>query len=162
PAQANNVGVDAAGNILIIGYGRDASNNTNWLVRKSIDHGGSWTIPDQFLRAGGTDSEGSFVGASKAGNLFAGGGASDRPAGRREVGKGGKNGTTWSTVDDFLHPGGTSTSNRAYNMAQDGSGALFVVGASNSNSAYHWLVRKSVDEGVTWTTVDDFVYPAGI
>lgn len=62
---------------------------------------------------------------------------------------------SWSNVDQFQLSTGANSS--AARMSVDASGTLWVAGsAKDSSSVSHWIVRKSTDEGATWTTVDNF------
>ena len=69
-------------------------------------------------------------------------------------------GGSWSLIEDFLYPGSSTTEVRALGL--DKVGNLYAVGtASGDGKNARWLVRKSADGGVTWSTADDFVHPAG-
>lgn len=64
----------------------------------------------------------------------------------------------WVTVDDFTSP---STSSSAGPVLITPTTA-YVAGLSDDGITGHWVVRKSVDKGATWTTVDDFIYSVGL
>jgi hypothetical protein len=68
-------------------------------------------------------------------------------------------GATWAKVDSYqldkgLHPSDAWTGNA------DKAGNIYVVGQGEApagwRDVYHWIVRKSVDGGNSWSTVDDF------
>jgi len=71
-------------------------------------------------------------------------------------------GKTWSNVDTFQLASANSA--RALGIGADAGGSLYVVGRGNTTSKgatiHHWLVRKSTDGGISWSTVDDF-QPSG-
>src|SRR5262249_47552859 len=68
----------------------------------------------------------------------------------------GDGGTNWVTREDFLYP---SITNNVFNaITINPQGDLFVGGASGYGT-YHWIVRRSKDQGATWETVDDFFQP---
>jgi hypothetical protein len=68
-------------------------------------------------------------------------------------------GASWSEVDAFQLAAGHSA--HANGIGADALGNLYVVGrgttTSQGNNIYHWVVRKSIDGGSSWSTVDDFV-----
>jgi hypothetical protein len=136
------------------------------LVRKSEDAGVTWNTVDQFqLVAGLSSSARAFV-ADSSGNIFVAGSGSSPGARKIDpdplhwlVRKSTDGGQTWSTVDDYY-----STAKGGYpkwgipNKAHFAPGiGLFVVGqtAANANGySETWTVRRSVDGGATWSTVD--------
>lgn len=70
-----------------------------------------------------------------------------------------KNGKNWLMIEDYSRDGAQAT---ARGIAIDGSGYIYVAGeARKSDSkksdtkASAWLVRRSIDEGKTWQTVDE-------
>jgi len=65
---------------------------------------------------------------------------------------------SWTNVDDYQY---NSTSlSEANAITTDPSGAIFVTGIATA-SINHWVVRKSLDGGSTWSISDDFVHVAG-
>lgn len=67
-------------------------------------------------------------------------------------------GRTWKTLDTFaLDP---KTYSEAYQMVEDKSGRLFVVGyAMDASKRYHAIVRVSSDRGKTWSTAANELGP---
>ncbi len=62
-------------------------------------------------------------------------------------------GTSWSTVDDFSYPGSTGT--YFHCLYVDRRGGVFAVGGYIlAGGSGNWMVRRSLDHGRTWTTVD--------
>ncbi len=151
-ANADDIGVaaDAAGNVYVAN--RDYP---LWTVRKGVG-GTSFSTVDTLLNGRPTDvfvhpTAGVFVcGMVK---VTIKNQTSDAWLVRRST----DGGATWSNVDTFQ----LSSSKYAVAMgiAANASG-IYVVGyASNVNrgvSSSHWIVRKSINGGSTWTTVDDF------
>lgn len=70
------------------------------------------------------------------------------------------NGTTWNPVDIFSLDGDSISD--AKSIAFDASGNIYVAGsASDRQGSYHWMIRKSTDDGNTWSTILDFQAEAG-
>ena len=70
-------------------------------------------------------------------------------------------GTTWSKVDVLTSP---NFKCYPYAVVEDPAGRVFVGGYfSDTANRDHFLVRRSLNGGTTWTTVDDVVgpYPGG-
>ncbi len=59
----------------------------------------------------------------------------------------------WQTVDDFALGGGHA---EAHGVATDAAGGIYVVGTASG----HGIVRYSADDGSSWITRADFVYPS--
>jgi hypothetical protein len=66
---------------------------------------------------------------------------------------------TAKIVDSFsLKP---LASSAGYSSLTDLHGNFFVAGSAyDQNNRTHWVVRRSIDNGLTWQTVDDFLYQA--
>ncbi len=67
--------------------------------------------------------------------------------------------TTLSTADDFQYAAGYNSV--AYGVTGDTLGSTFAAGYGVSATGTHWLVRKSTDNGTSWSTVDDYQLSAG-
>jgi hypothetical protein len=72
------------------------------------------------------------------------------------------NGVTWIDCDQYTGDSVFELGARPYAISRDYAGQIFVVGKSlaktnvNVKARYlRWVVRKSVDEGVTWSTVEN-------
>jgi hypothetical protein len=170
----NGLATDAAGNVIAVG--QIANNKRYWGVRKGTYSSATakWTFAtvDQFVADGGS-----------VGVTIVNSGAS---AGEYVVGKSGTNwtvrksvngGSTWSTVDSFRYDTVGTASSYPKAVTSDVSGNVYVVGggytsvitgyAKNhtpiySNSASHWLVRKSASgNSGSWSLNDDFPSPVG-
>ncbi len=79
-----------------------------------------------------------------------------QPGTQRWIVRAGANsGAGWSTVDDYIYPGGNNA--RPADIAAAPDGAVYVAGAGNdAGSNDRWIVRRSLDGGLSWQTVDDF------
>jgi len=68
----------------------------------------------------------------------------------------------WITVDEFRHefgPGSPAFVTEPRAILVDSRGAVFVCGrtrTTGSRFTSHWLIRRSLDAGRNWQTVDDF------
>jgi hypothetical protein len=64
---------------------------------------------------------------------------------------------SWITMDDYQYSPGRGA--QATSVTSDSSGNIYVAGYAVDNvSLWHWIVRKF--SGGTWTTSDDYRYPA--
>jgi hypothetical protein len=169
PGTAAAVTSDSQGNIYVAGYGTDAQGIGHATIMKSSDGGASWGIVEAFndmslsttFRAIGTDA---------AGNVYATGlsmtvNNSKGQSGYWVVRKSSDQGTTWSTVDRFALPNNSYSIASAGGFGRDSLGNLYVVGTATVTQAgsqiSHWIVRKSSNAGISWATVDDFLYGTG-
>ncbi len=168
-------GVDAGGNLYAVGMGwtnsvsrRSTVTTGHWIVRRSADKGATWATVDDFSLALGRMAWALNFTTDSAGNLYVAGAANDGTAIRWIVRKSIDGGSTWFTADNFSY-GANTTWGRGIVSTPDG---LFVAGFGDTLvvtsskpkltvESYHWLVRKSVDGGASWATVDDFQYSPG-
>jgi hypothetical protein len=116
-----------------------------WFVRQSLDSGLSWSTVDQVAGGGARG-----VAADSAGNVYAVGAVNYSWTVRKSA----NGGNSWSTVDTFA-PGGSGSAAGVFCHPTAG---IFVVGngsgggrRGNQQQSY---VRRSLNGGVTWTTVD--------
>jgi len=158
---------DAGDAQLYVGGGISDGTAGHWIVRRSADGGDHWVTVDNFQYASGKSSACTGLAADGLGRVYAVGfasaanGASGVWVVRRSV-----NGGPWTTMDVQ----GGSQSIGAYlgarAVAIHPGGAVFVVGALNQNTSKkkgntstqsaNWTVRRSLDQGVSWTTVDNY------
>ena len=156
-------GVDPAQNLYAVGLATMGSLD-HWIVRKSADHGATWTTADDFVPDSGV-SDGrnwaSGVAVDGAGNVYVVGmahqrvGKSSYPYQFWVVRKSSNAGATWTTVDQYGYPNAPES---VANAVLATSAGLFVCGLSVATSGRgpQWVVRKSANAGTTWTTVDNF------
>jgi hypothetical protein len=158
---------DPSGNLYAAGWADNTSpaeyGNFLAMIRKSADGGATWSVVDRFWHADSPGDVYNGIAADRAGILYAVGEDLAYPHWfvRRSLDAG----LTWQTVDDFgggcvttvisTNPYRTEvTCNNpgAYTVATDLAGNVYVAGYSNQV----WVVRKSVDQGNSWSTVDVF------
>jgi hypothetical protein len=154
-AYVADLTIDAAGNMYAVG-----NNNNRWLVRRSTDGGSTWLTVDTFSSSPYAFAHAVF--AHPSGGIFVAGTAQVQSKRtvlepwvvRRSL----DGGSTWTTVDSYQLD--TRYRAEARGLGADAAGNLYVVGdAAEKKGAFatsHWIVRKSMNGGNTWTTVDDF------
>src|SRR5204862_7860540 len=111
----------------------------------------SWETVDDFALPG-ADAEAHGVAVDAAGRVYVVGTAN----GHGIVRYSGDGGANWSTRADFVYP--SQTDNIFNDITINPKGELFV-GGSSGYGRYHWIVRRSIDQGTTWEIVDDFFQP---
>jgi hypothetical protein len=130
-----------------------------WVTRQSTDGGANWTIVDNFTLGG--EMQPWSVTTDAAGNVYVAGYGTATSAGNLAwlVRKGTPTagGMTWTTVDQFVTSG---TLSKALGVVSHPTAGIFVIGlgqvTQKSVSASVWIVRRSQDDGATWTTVDTY------
>ncbi len=148
---------DASGNLYTAGCSGIEFLTSRWLVRRSTDNGLTWQTVDDFS-LGGLHNTAWGIAADASGNIYVVGVASTNRTsyGATWVVRNGVNGTSWSTVDMFALDSGSA----AYGVVVHPTAGVFVVGnsivASGKSSFSAWTVRRSLNDGVTWNTVDTF------
>ena len=156
-------GVDPAQNLYAVGLATMGSLD-HWIVRKSADHGATWTTADDFVPDSGVSDGRNWalgVAVDGAGNVYVVGmahqrvGKSSYPYQFWVVRKSSNAGATWTTVDQYGYPNAPES---VANAVISTSAGVFVCGllVGPLGSGPHWVVRKSANAGTTWTTVDDF------
>jgi hypothetical protein len=167
PGQDNSLvfgmGVDPAGSVYSMGWlqppcTKKTCPGASWYVRRSTNGGGVWSTVDLFQYASGQAAYAYGCASDNAGNLFVAGSANDaKRVGHWVVRRSSNAGATWTLVDDV--PWGAPSQFTVVSFVP-GAG-LFVVGSLYSNSLNTWLVRRSLDGGSTWATVDNYYLTAG-
>jgi hypothetical protein len=160
--NVNALTKDATGNFYAAVSSSDDERRVHAQVRKSTDHGTTWTVVEDFVSAVGGSTRFHSLGVDTAGHIYAAGFTDDGKGQTRWiVRKGSNGGNSWSTVDDFGGPGGRIAA--AQSIAADARGNLYVAGFGDESPSdgspglrTHWLVRQSRDGGRNWSTVDDF------
>jgi len=128
---------DDAGNLFVTGSAGQDSNGLNghWVVRKSTDHGQSWSTVDNYPNA--VPNKIHFLSGTNGGLFVVGyrnGGSTWTVRRSRD------SGASWAVVDSL--PG------IAYGVSSDSAGNVYVVGESGG-----WTVRQSSNGGNTWQTI---------
>lgn len=147
------------GDLYSVGESEDANSITHWTVSKSTDGGSTWSAVDTYLLHAPQYSYATNVATDTAGSIYVIGSARDAAlAYHWVVRKSTDAGATWSTVSDYQL---ISNSNSMATAIHSTSGAIYVGGYGTDGTADHWIIRKSTNGGVTWSTVSDYFLIAG-
>lgn len=158
-SSPDSIHIDNSGNIFVAGNGRDGSNISHWLVRKSSDNGASWITIDDNALVAGKEANALDIVADALGLVYTIGYASDASDKLNWiVRKSADSGTTWTTIDSFQLM--ALKDSLAEAVAVNSSGHIFVTGYGSDSSWYHVITRRSTDGGSTWTTIDNYTYAA--
>ena len=157
-AAAGDIGTDPSGSILYsVGGATDVDGVRAGVVRVSTDSGQSWTTVDALKVAGWPTVQYRGFGSAASGALFTAGELYDSVGGFKNwiVRRSLDGGLNWTTQDVFVDgPQGWPT---AADIKVAPSGAIFASGQTAANdgaSGWYWLVRRSLDGGNSWVTVD--------
>jgi hypothetical protein len=150
--------VDGNGVVLVGGHATTANAiQYNWLIRQSADDGNSWTTNDD--RAPTAAGAGVTALATVVnGDVYASGwnwdGAQYKWQTRQR--RAGQN--QWTLVDNYVeaNTGGNAFGAFPAAIATTRTRNVVLVGgtAATSQTTYNWTVRRTVNRGVTWATVD--------
>ncbi|MDB6032038.1 MAG: hypothetical protein JWM16_2376 [Verrucomicrobiales bacterium] len=120
----------------------------------------SWQNIDDYQLVLGKNAFARGLAQDPLGNLFAAGAGVDS-AGTYHglVMKSSNHGDTWAAADDFANP--TTTINlgpdHGAGICADSAGRLYAAGSDFlASNQKNWYVRRSLDGGATWATVDSF------
>jgi hypothetical protein len=143
---------DSAGNLYVAGRYYLSSGPIYRFVRRSTDGGATWSIVDtvSFSGLSAFPLAGNQICADVAGNVYVTGLALGTWTVRKGIG-----GTSFSTVDTFQPSGSQANAVFAHptlGVFAAGYGAITV----KNGSTQVWVVRRSLDGGATWSTVDTF------
>jgi hypothetical protein len=151
-AQALGLALDASGRLLAAGAAISAASQ-RWVIQRSTNAASSWTVVDDYQLSSGQDSVARAVGVTGAGKYYAvGSGTSGANA--HWIARKSADGVTWSASDDFELSAGADAAALAFGF--DGSDSAYAAGYGSDGGDEHWLVRKSADEGASWSGVDDY------
>jgi hypothetical protein len=154
--EASGFGIDYQDNLFSTGFS-NVSGMSHWITRKSSNHGSTWSLSDDFIYPTSTSTQADGLGIDASGNIFTVGYAIDGSSVKHWlVRKSSDRGGSWMTVDDFVYPGGTAS--KPFTVGIDASGNVYVGGKGNDAAGHnHWLLRKSMNGGSTWVTVDNYL-----
>lgn len=162
-ASCGDIKVSPAGDVYTAGYSR-----YYWVVRKRAagaqDFVSMDILPDIKTAS---DSEARAIGFHPTAGVFVVGKLSAKFLNKSSsysiwvVRCSKDNGQTWATVDALGSEGWVEGSAEDI-VIDSNSGWIYVSGhsrnATRKTSSYYWLVRRSIDGGKTWSTVDQFSY----
>ena len=155
---------DAAGNLYVAGETYYVGSNPNgdwanhWIVRRSTNGGSSWSLVDDFA-PGSPETQSFGLATDAAGNVYVAGVANHVGVNdlvwtvRKGVG-----GASFTTAETFS-VNGSSQANGIYAHPTAGIfavGSAYIPGTKGYKSTEAWIVRRSLNGGATWSTVDNF------
>ncbi len=156
--EVKDIAVSGDGNtIFLVGCAPNASGSANnWIVSRSTDGGVTWSTVDQFALAG-SNNRANAITADAAGNLYVVGQAD---AGSNHttwiVRRSQDGGTTWSTVDSISGGASLAAANGVFVSPTEGIFVAGVTPGGRKGNLLVWTVRRSLDGGNTWATVDSY------
>jgi hypothetical protein len=156
---AFGVGVAESDIVWWAGSGEDENGVTHMLVTRMDDAKQYWVnVVTDFTIADGKASYATGLTVGAASRVYVTGAAKDAGDVKHWiVRRSADGGTTWTTLDDFSLVTGKEAEAGKLVEAEDGT--LYVVGIGlDADDHYRWVVRKSSNDGASWTTVDDYEY----
>ncbi len=149
------------GVVFSTGSGNDLAGVPHAYVRRTLDGGSTWsTVLD--LPGNGTANAWAVTVGDYSGLVFATAVLRSPVSSTRNdwvTFRSADGGTTWSKVDVVSAPNFKAN---PYAVVEDPAGRVFVGGhLGDSRNVDHFVIRRSLDGGTTWATVDDQA-PAGI
>jgi len=153
------IGTDSAGNLYVAGeaYGQTDPAN-HWVIRRSSDIGATWSLVDDFA-PGSPQTQPFGLATDAAGNVYVAGvanhvGVNDLVWTVRK----GMGGTSFTTVDTLSSSqGGQANGIFAHPTAGIFAvGSAYIPGTRGYKTTEAWIVRRSLNGGATWSTVDSF------
>jgi hypothetical protein len=167
-SEVNGMAVDSNGILYSSGTLYSPCTQTScpgsqWYIRASSNSGATWSTVNLFQYVAGKNCGAGAMSADLSGNVYLVGTAADaNGVGHWLVRRGSNAGTTWSSLDDI---GGA----RAMGIGFVPNAGLFAMGSistvtsskNKTTTTSPWVVRRSLDGGATWTTVDVLQPPAG-
>ncbi len=160
-ATGDSITQDSAGVLYASGAAADGTGMFHWIVRKSADSGTTWTTVDDFNAVSDKDAFAEGGVSDSSGALYIVGNAMNSTFNSRwTVRKTVDGGTTWTTSDDYSKESDKNAA--ASGIAVDHGTSIVAVGnATTSASVQMWTIRRSTDNGATWSTVDEFTLADG-
>jgi hypothetical protein len=147
----------APSGVLFAGGELSSPGGTSGIVLKSTDNGVTWTILSYLVASSGQYGVVRDLAADSLGNLYAAvqyGGTTDTWWVARST----DGGITWTDVDNGYSVKGKFS--MPIFVGVDSLGNVFSggIGVGVNDAQTRWIVRRSTNQGITWTTVDDFSY----
>ncbi len=156
-SRSRSLGKDLSGNLL-----NTADFGTYIQPRRSLDGGLTWTDLTPPTPPGGFSTQTSVaITESVPGNLIllSVGYYTSTSSNHTLTYRSTDNGITWSVSDNFV---GSGTFSYPAAMTIDPQGNIYVTGYISGAFGAIGFVRKSSDNGATWTTVDNYSFVAGV
>ena len=152
-----DLAIDPQGTIYALGARAGAGGRQHAFVRKSGDGGATWTSVDDYQMTSGRDTNVSGIAAPSTGVVVYGGDSTDaNGTSPLYVRRSGDGGGSWTTTP-FQYKAGQSM--QGGGVTADAAGNVYQVGGGIDGNNIRWLVRRSKDNGLSFTTIDDFLYP---
>ncbi len=157
-AFGHAMGVDSQGSIYSVG-GATLGGRDTWIVRKSATGlAGTWNNVDAFnLSASSTEERATSFAKGLDGTLYVGGFAKDGAASAL-LRRSSDNGATWTTIDNFQVTPGKDTYGGLVYVTPTGT-IFFGAAGIDATGTPHWIIRRSLNNGTSWSIVDDFTGP---
>jgi hypothetical protein len=145
------IAIHPNGGVFVIGS-QPYKRSSAWVVLRSTDGGGSWSIADLYPGSASGYSEGYGIAVDAGGNIYATGRSGSTWVTRKST----NGGVTWSTTDTFQ-----SGQCCGMGVGFDYKSDVYVAGWSLVNNSYHWIVRMLPSGTSSWQTSDDFQLAVG-
>ena len=164
---------DPSGTLYVVAKAQTPSASAvEWIVRRGTDGGSNWTTVDDCTFVGsnnGSSFSPSGITADALGNVYVAGVVAYSNGSSCWTVRKGIGGTNWLTVDSFS-PNGSGWAEAVFAHPTAGVFAVgrannsFLTGKNNKSTSIvtSWTVRRSLDGGTNWVTVDAFLPLSGI
>ena len=162
-ARFDKVVVDSAGDVIVSGQLEPAYAG-NWLFAVKPAGQSSFTIVNSTINGDGSPG----INFDGSGNAFLDGTINETVNGVNQqhwvveeepVSQLVSGQAAFTKVDDFFYKSETNAHSFTY-IPSGAAAGLYVAGDAFDGTNDYWIVRKSTDDGKTWSTVDNFV-PSG-
>ena len=153
-SQAMAISTDLNETIIVAGTSIDAAGNSHWIVRELTPGQFVWETMDDI---GGlnafTNATARAIAYDPVGYVYVSGSVATGGVDQWFVRRSADGGNTWVDSDNYAN------ANSIYStaIASDSQANMYAVGVSRPTATNRWLVRKSVDHGLNWTNVDNFL-----
>lgn len=145
--------------------GLNTSTGNKWIVRRSVDGGGTWQEVHRWSLAAGMFAEARGITVDAAGRLYTCGLALDASGASHWIIQNSEDGGGHWTTKDLFKSSGAASIATGYNIVQGlgttfasgAGGGLFAVGTRGSKYSGSWTVLRSLDQGSNWQVVDSWV-----
>lgn len=159
-ARADAVAIAPDGTVYVGGRA-EVEREERGVIRRSIDGGANWTTVDEIPAPDNDSYAVVSLAVGSGGRVFAGLADSQSDAAisaRWTIRTSGDMGENWEVADDV--PAGVAlppyTFGAVADMVVDAAGAVYASGSLNDGETSRWLVRRSVDDGESWSTILDY------